>query len=43
MAAERQPVKFTGANPDDWSWTNNTAKKLGWPADRLQWQPASTR
>jgi hypothetical protein len=40
MSAERQPLKFTATNPDDWSWTTNTAKKLGWPADRLQWQPS---
>src|SRR5205814_7026770 len=37
MAAERQPIKFTNANPDDWSWTTKTAKQLGWSADKLQW------
>jgi hypothetical protein len=37
MAAERQPVRFTNTNPDDWSWTTKAAKQLGWPADRLQW------
>ncbi len=39
MAAERQPVKLTGANLDDWSWARTTAKQLGWPAERLQCQP----
>lgn len=38
MATERQPVKLTGANPDDWSWTTKTAQQLGWPASRLQWE-----
>jgi len=37
MAAERQPVKFEGADPDQWSWTTKTAQRLGWPRDRLQW------
>ncbi len=37
MAAERQPLKFSGANPDDWSWTTKTAQQLGWSAERLQW------
>lgn len=37
MAAERQPLKLTGANPDDWSWTTKTAQQLGWPGERLQW------
>ncbi len=37
MAAERSPVKWHGANPDDWSWTTKTARQLGWPAGRLQW------
>ena len=37
MAAERQPVKFEQANPDDWSWTTKTARQLGWPAERVQW------
>jgi dienelactone hydrolase len=37
MAAERQPVKWTRSNPDDWSWTSRTARQLGWPAQRLQW------
>ena len=37
MAAERQPVKFTGADPDKWSWTTKTAQAIGLPAGRLQW------
>ena len=37
MAAERQPVKWTQANPDDWSWTQRAAKQLDWPAERLRW------
>ncbi len=37
MAAERQPVRWTGATPAAWAWTTGTAKNLGWPADRLQW------
>jgi hypothetical protein len=37
MAAARQPVKWRDANPDDWSWTTQAARQLGWPADRLQW------
>ena len=38
LAAERTPVKITRGNPDDWSWTTNAARTLGWPADRLQWK-----
>jgi dienelactone hydrolase len=37
MAAERQPVKWTNVGADGWSWTTQTARQLGWPADRLQW------
>jgi len=37
MAAERQPVKFTQANPDEWSWTAQAAKQLGIGGDRLRW------
>lgn len=37
MAAERQPVKWQQANPDDWTWTRNAAQQLGWSAERLQW------
>jgi hypothetical protein len=36
LAAERQPVRLRGANPDDWSWPARTAAQLGWPADRLR-------
>ncbi len=37
MAAERQPVKWTQSNREDWSWTTQAAKKLGWAPDRLAW------
>ena len=37
MAAERQPVKWTQSNREDWSWTTKTAQALGWAPDRLQW------
>ena len=37
MAAERQPLKLSESNPDDWAWTTKTAQRLGWPAERLQW------
>ena len=37
MAAERAPVKWTGASAEAWSWTTRAAKQIGLPADRLQW------
>lgn len=37
VSAEQRPVKITRGNPDDWSWARNTARRLEWPADRLQW------
>lgn len=37
MAAENAPVKFVRANPEEWSWTTEAAKLLGWPSGRLQW------
>ncbi len=37
LAAERAPVRLRQTNPDDWSWTAGVARRLGWPADRLQW------
>ena len=37
MAAERQPVKWTAATPEAWTWTTQTARQLQWPGDRLQW------
>lgn len=37
MAAERVPVKITRGNPDDWAWTTTTLKRIGVPAERLQW------
>ncbi len=37
MAAERQPVKLSATDPDRWSWTTQTAQRLGWPANRLSW------
>jgi dienelactone hydrolase len=37
MAAERQPVKWTNASAESWTWTTQTARALKWPADRLQW------
>ncbi len=37
MAAERQPVKFSHADPDLWSWTTKTSQVLGLPSGRLQW------
>ncbi len=37
MAAARQPVKFSHANPDEWSWTTKAAQVIGLPAERLQW------
>ena len=37
MAAERQPVKWTQTNRDEWSWTAHAAQKLGWAPDRVQW------
>ncbi len=37
MAAERQPVKFTQADPDQWSWATKTIQILGLPSSRLQW------
>lgn len=37
LAAERQPVKLSGTDPDKWSWTTQTAQRLGWPRDRLSW------
>ncbi|MDP3070673.1 MAG: prolyl oligopeptidase family serine peptidase [Opitutaceae bacterium] len=37
LAAERQPVKLTGSDPDKWSWPTQTAQRLGWPRDRLSW------
>lgn len=36
LAAERQPVRLRGANPDDWSWPARAAAQLGWPDDRLR-------
>jgi hypothetical protein len=38
MAAERQPVKWTNASAESWTWTTETARRLGWPSDRLQWK-----
>jgi len=40
MAADRHPVKWTRANPDDWAWTTKAAQQLGLPAHRLQWSIA---
>jgi dienelactone hydrolase len=37
MAAERQPLKWTDASPEAWTWTTQTAQALKWPAERLQW------
>jgi dienelactone hydrolase len=37
LAAERQPVKLTGTDPDKWSWTTQTAQRLSWPRERLSW------
>ena len=37
MAAERQPVRWTGATPEAWTWTTQAARQLQWPSDRLQW------
>jgi hypothetical protein len=37
MAAERQPVKWTNASAEAWTWTAQAARQLNWPADRLQW------
>lgn len=37
LAAERQPVKLTGGNPDDWTWAATALRRNGWPADRLAW------
>lgn len=37
LAAERCRLKFVGTRPDAWTWTTDTARRLGWPADRLQW------
>jgi len=37
MAAERAPVKWTGASAEAWSWTTRAAKQIGLSADRLQW------
>lgn len=37
MAAERQPIKLQGANPDEWSWTTRAARQLGWSTDRFSW------
>lgn len=37
MAADQRPVKVVRTNPDDWSWTTATARRLGWPAERLAW------
>ena len=37
MAAAVHPIKMTRANADDWSWATETARRLRWPAYRLQW------
>jgi dienelactone hydrolase len=37
LAAERQPVRWTQSNREDWSWTTKAARTLGWAPDRLQW------
>ena len=37
LAAERQPVRWTQSNREDWSWTAKAARTLGWAPDRLQW------
>jgi len=37
MAAERAPVKWTGASPEAWGWTTRAAQQIGLPAERLQW------
>jgi len=37
MAADQHSVKVVRANPDDWSWATTTARRLGWPADRIGW------
>jgi dienelactone hydrolase len=38
MALERQPVKFSGADPDRWSWTTRAAQVIGraasWAVER---------
>jgi dienelactone hydrolase len=37
LAAERQPVGMHDSDPDKWSWTTQTAQRLGWPRERLSW------
>ena len=37
MAVERQPVKWTNASAEAWTWTAQTARQLKWPTDRMQW------
>ena len=36
MAAERQPVRIRGGNPEAWTWTNDAARALNWPAHRVE-------
>ena len=37
IAAERQPVKWSKASGEAWSWTTQAARQLQLPANRLQW------
>jgi hypothetical protein len=37
LAAEGRPITFRDVTPEAWSWTQNAAKQLNWPAERLRW------
>ncbi|MBL9200927.1 MAG: hypothetical protein JNL39_10500, partial [Opitutaceae bacterium] len=37
MSAEHRPVTFYGLRSAEWSWTTQTAQRLGWPRERLSW------
>ncbi|MEY2880013.1 MAG: hypothetical protein RLZZ15_2393 [Verrucomicrobiota bacterium] len=43
MALERQPVKFSGTDPDQWSWTTRAAQVIGraasWAVERGNVRP----
>ena len=36
LAGERATVRITGADPEAWHYVTQTAKRLGWPGERVQ-------
>ncbi len=36
LAAEQHPVRILHGNADDWTWAIETAKRMRWPAERME-------